>query len=220
MLRIGKDWRQQVAFILILILIPLLIYYLLDFYSKQSSLGIMGPVTQNENDESVYHQIGEFSFIGQNGDEISSIDLQNTIYVANFFFVACPSICPQMTDQIYRVQEEYKDEARVKFISHTVDPVRDSVPILQGYARQYKVDPDKWHLVTGKKEDIYLMARNAYLVTALEGDGGPLDFIHSELLTLVDWNKNIRGQYDGTDPDHVDVLIKDIKKLLKQMPDF
>ena len=184
--------------------------------TKSSNLKVYGEEEVLADGTEVPHTISDFEFIDQKGRSVTQENFEDKIYVANFFFAVCPTICPKMTSQMYRVQEEFSGNDDIALISHSVDPVRDSVPVLAEYALNNSVDPDQWYLVTGDKKAIYQMARNDYLVTAMEGDGGPYDFIHSELLVLVDREKQIRGFYDGTDEKAVDDLINDIYTLLKE----
>ena len=214
-MRIKKILTQS-SFILILLGVPMLAFAIYNvIIGNQDKLGFYGPAEKDANGEIIYHTIPDFSFTNQLGKTVTEKDYQGKVYVANFFFAVCPGICPKMSSQLYRVQEAYKDDSRVRIISHSVDPVRDSVPVLAEYASQYRIDEDKWDLITGDKAEIYKIARNGYMIAALEGDGGPQEFIHSEKLVLIDTRGRIRGYYDGTEEKKVDQLIQDIKELLK-----
>ncbi len=160
------------------------------------------------------HKVGNFSFINHEGKTITQKDLAGKIYVVDYFFTTCHSICPVMTSQMLRIYDEFKNEDRVRFLSHTVDPEIDSVNILAEYAKAKNVDPNRWYFVTGDKKELYDMARQSYYLDAEEGDGGPDDFIHTPNFALIDENKFIRGYYDGTDSAQVNMLINDIKILL------
>lgn len=211
-----KEIIKQWLFIVILIGIPVIAFALYStWYDQNQSLAYYGPTSKDANGEAVYHTIPEFSFTNQLGETVTSKDYEGKVYVANFFFAVCPSICPKMSNQLERVQEYFYKNENVKIISHSVDPVRDSVPVLAAYGEQYNADPSQWMLVTGDKAEIYKIARNGYMISALEGDGGPQDFIHSELFALVDDQGRIRGYYDGTKKEEVDKLMKDIQILLK-----
>lgn len=166
--------------------------------------------------DTVYHTIGDFEFTNQNGEKITSQSLEGKIKVVDFFFVDCQTICPKMSSQMKRVQEKVKTVDEIVLLSHTVNPEADSVPVLKRYATEYGAIDNKWHFLTGNKKDIYDIARKGYLVNALEGDGGPDDFIHTELFVLVDHKNRIRGLYDGTSKEAVDTLIDEIKVLMKQ----
>lgn len=179
--------------------------YLLFQKSTNSELPVLGPEG---------HQVPAFSFVNQNGDTTGSELLQGKIFVADFIFTSCPGICPKMTSEMKRVQEAYAGNENLKLISFTVDPERDSAQALATYMELYDVDPDVWTMYTGNKKKLYQLTRSGFYITAVEGDGGPEDFIHSEKLVLVDTEKRIRGYYDGTDPESVDQLITDIEKLI------
>lgn len=165
--------------------------------------------------DTLYHTVQPFSFINQYHDTVSEKTIENKIYVADFFFATCQSICPKMSSQLVHVQNAFKNDNNVLILSHTVNPSNDTVEVLNGYAQTYGAIKNKWHLLTGNKKTIYDMARYSYLVNALEDDGSAEGFLHSELFILVDAQKRIRGMYDGTDSVAVVKLISDIK-LLKQ----
>ncbi len=164
--------------------------------------------------DTIFHTVQPFSFVNQFNDTVTDMTIDNKIYVADFFFATCQSICPKMSSQLVHVQNAFKDDS-VLILSHTVNPLHDTVEVLQGYAQSYGAIKNKWHFLTGNKKAIYEMARYSYLVNALEEDGTPEGFLHSELFILVDAQKRIRGMYDGTDSVAVAKLISDIR-LLKQ----
>ncbi|MDX1542586.1 MAG: SCO family protein [Christiangramia sp.] len=160
-----------------------------------------------------YHKIADFSLINQNGDTITQDFYKDKIYIADFFFTTCLTICPIMTDHMIKIQEKIKDDEEVLLLSHTVFPVADSVPVLKKYALEKGVIDEKWNLVTGDKKEIYDLARKSYLATKSTGDGGPYDMIHTENFVLVDKERQIRGFYDGTDPEAIEQLMHDLKVL-------
>ncbi len=160
-----------------------------------------------------YHKIGDFSLLNQNGEEITQTDYENKIYVADFFFTTCQTICPIMTGNMKKIQEELKNDQEVLLLSHTVIPETDNVPQLKKYALEKGVDDTKWNLVTGNKKHIYDLARKSYLVAKTDGDGGPYDMIHTENFVLVDKKNRIRGFYDGTKEEEIDRLLEDIEVL-------
>jgi len=162
-----------------------------------------------------YHTIDDFKLINQNGDTITQADYEDKIYVADFFYTTCPTFCPQLTESMKKVQDATKDDDEIKLLSHTVTPEIDSVPVLRNYADENGVIDGKWNLVTGMKKDIYELARKSYCVVKEDGDGGEYDMIHTENLALIDKSKHIRGFYDGTNPEEVEQLLKDIKTLKK-----
>jgi protein SCO1/2 len=166
--------------------------------------------------DTIYHTIPEFKTVNQYGDSIKSINLDDNIYVADFFFTTCPSICPTMHRNMLRVYEEFKDVPDLKIISYTIDPKHDSVAVLKSYADKMGLEGNRWWLLQGKKEEIYKLA-SSYLVTTPAEDAKE-KFIHDGYFILVDKQKRIRGQYDGTQPDSVAKLIADIK-LLKAEPE-
>ena len=168
-----------------------------------------------EGTDTIYHAIQPFSFINQFHDTVTEKVIENKIYVADFFFATCQSICPKMSSQLVHVQTAFKNDKDVLILSHTVNPLHDTVEVLNGYAQSYGAVKNKWHFLTGNKKEIYDLARYSYLVNALEEDGSAEGFLHSELFILVDAQKRIRGFYDGTDSVAVVKLISDIT-LLKQ----
>lgn len=166
--------------------------------------------------DTVYQTIPDFNTVNQYGDSIKSINLDDNIYVADFFFTTCPSICPVMHRNMLKVYEEFKDMPDLKIISYTIDPKHDSVAVLKKYADKLGLEGNRWWLLRGNKEDIYKLSTN-YLVTFPVEDAKE-KFIHDGFFILVDKQKRIRGQYDGTQLDSVAKLIADIK-LLKAEPD-
>ena len=162
-----------------------------------------------------YHKIADFQLQNQNGKTITQNDYKDKIYVADFFFTTCQTICPIMTGHMVEIQEKLKEDQDVLLISHTVLPTADSVPQLKKYAVEKGVDDRKWNLVTGDKKALYDLARKSYLVAKSNGDGGPYDMIHTENFVLVDKKKQIRGFYDGTNPEAIEKLLADIA-ILKQ----
>ncbi|MAZ29135.1 MAG: SCO family protein [Cytophagaceae bacterium] len=170
-------------------------------------------VDTSMRDVKKYHHIADFKLVNQNGDTITQADYDGKIYVADFFFTTCQSICPIMTDHMAKIQEALKNDDKVKLLSHSVTPEIDSVAQLKKYALEKGVDDSKWNLVTGPKKEIYALARKSYLAVKTTGDGGKYDMIHTENFMLIDTKKRIRGYYDGTDSDAIDQLLEDIKTL-------
>lgn len=161
------------------------------------------------------HTVPPFTFVNQDGDTISEQTFANKIYVANFFFTICPSVCPKMTQNLNRIQEAFKDDSEVLLLSHTVMPWVDSVAVLKTYAEEKEIISGKWHLVTGAKEKLYAMGRHGYFVD--EGFGKSVtretDFLHTENILLIDANRHIRGVYNGTLPLEMSRIIEDIERL-------
>lgn len=160
-----------------------------------------------------YHKIKNFSMKNQNGETITQEFYNDKIYVADFFFTTCPTICPIMTENMGYIQEKIKNDSDVLLLSFSVTPEIDSVEQLKKYALEKNVIDSKWNLVTGNKKDIYNLARTSYLVAKTNGDGGKYDMIHTENFVLVDKEKRIRGYYDGTNSEEIDKLLNDIKIL-------
>jgi protein SCO1/2 len=160
-----------------------------------------------------YHTIADFALVNQNGDTITQEDYKDKIYIADFFFTTCLTICPIMTDNMEYVQEQILDDPEVLLLSHSVTPEIDSVARLKEYALEKGVVDTKWNLVTGDKKQIYDLARKSYLAVKTDGDGGPFDMIHTENFILVDKNKRIRGTYDGTKKEEMERLLRDLSVL-------
>lgn len=163
-----------------------------------------------------YHTIAGFALVNHNGDTITGKDYENKIYIADFFFTTCPTICPIMTDNMVKLQEKLKDQNDVLLLSHTVMPEIDSVPVLKAYAEKKGVNDAKWNLVTGDKKQIYDLARKSYLVAKDEPFGGDYDMIHTENFILVDTQKRIRGFYDGTNWEEMEELLEDVAILTSE----
>lgn len=164
-----------------------------------------------------FHRISPFSLIDQQGDTITERSLDGNIYVADFFFTACPGICPKMTSNMAVLQEEFEHIPSVKLLSHSVTPKYDSVSVLQAYAEAKGVNPDKWHLLTGDRDVIYRLGRKDYFVEEDLGEEKDLDeFLHTENFVLIDQNRHIRGIYNGLNRTSVNQLAADIRTLLKE----
>lgn len=159
-----------------------------------------------------YHTIADFSLTNHNGETVTQEDYENKIYIADFFFTTCPTICPIMTKNMAEIQNQLKGDD-VLLLSHSVTPQIDSVAQLKKYALEKGVDDRKWNLVTGDKKQIYELARKSYLAVKTDGDGGPFDMIHTENLILVDKERRIRGFYDGTNQEDVEKLMADLEIL-------
>ncbi len=164
-----------------------------------------------------FHKISSFSLTDQDGLAVTEKTFENKIYVTDFFFTICPGICPKMTDNMYLLQEEFIEDDDVLFLSHSVTPERDSVPVLKAYANDKGVRSGKWHLVTGAQEEIYRLGRLDYFVEEDLGAEKDLDeFLHTENFVLIDKNLHIRGIYNGLNKASIRLLISDIKLLQKE----
>ena len=165
-----------------------------------------------------YHRVANFTLTNQNGKTISQEDYKEKIYVADFFFTTCPTICPVMTKNMVDLQNSFLNDPQVMLLSHSVTPDIDTVAQLKKYALEKGVKDQKWNLVTGNKKEIYQLARKSYLAVKEDGDGGAFDMIHTENFVLVDPDKRIRGFYDGTNLEEIAKLIEDIDELKKEYP--
>ena len=162
---------------------------------------------------SKYHTISDFSFTNQNGKSITQKDYEGKIYVADFFFTSCKSICPKMTTNLVEVQKAFLHNPKVKLLSFSVMPDIDSVSVLKEYAKINGVIDSKWNLVTGDKKAIYAMARKSYLAVKQGKPEELYDMVHTENFVLVDSKRRIRGFYDGTKKEEIQRLIEDINWL-------
>ena len=171
-------------------------------------------ITPNSKEAQSFHKIPDFEFVNQLGDTVTAQTFEDKIYVTDFFFASCPGICPQMTGNMYKLQEAFIKDDDVLFLSHTVTPTQDSVPILKNYAKIHGVIANKWHLVTGDRDAIYNLGRQHYFV---ENDLGEVkdvnDFLHTENFLLIDKDRHIRGIYNGLNSASMQQLITDIKAL-------
>lgn len=197
-----------------------IIYLFYNALQPQKTLKVYSPSMVNEELVAQeiqhirkYHTIADFSLTNQNGKTITQADYEDKIYIADFFFTTCPTICPIMTKNMAAIQAKIIDDPEVLLLSHSVTPQRDSVPQLKKYALEKGVIDTKWNLVTGPKKDIYELARKSYLAVKTDGDGGPFDMIHTENFILVDKEKRIRGYYDGTKKEDIEKLLKDLEIL-------
>nr|WP_299382579.1 SCO family protein [Allomuricauda sp.] len=217
-----RDFLSRFKFfgMVLLALSAVIIYLFYNALKQKKTLPVFQPsmVDQELVDSTLhykkkYHTIANFELINQNGEQITQKQYQDKIYVADFFFTTCPSICPIMTKNMAEIQEEIKDKNDVMLLSHSVTPEIDSVPQLKKYALEKGVDDTKWNLVTGDKKQIYQLARKSYLAVKTDGDGGPFDMIHTENFILVDKEKRIRGFYDGTNKEEIEKLLVDLEIL-------
>lgn len=181
---------------------------------EQEQLPILGEKLI-EGADTIYHTIPDFRFTNQEGQEVTPATFEGKIYVVDFFFVSCPTICPVVKAQMLRVLDAYREEDRLVLLSHTIDPKRDTVERLKKYADNLGVGAPKWHFVTGDKDKLHGIA-SSYFSIAYEDASAPGGFDHSGRLILIDQNKRIRSYCDGTDPESVDQFIKDIAVLLEK----
>jgi protein SCO1/2 len=166
--------------------------------------------------DTVDHTIKEFRFIDQDSNVVTNDTFRDKIYVADFFFTSCRTICPIMKTQMLRVYQAVENDPDVALLSHTLDPEYDTVALLRDYAERLGVKSSKWHFVTGNQDSIYETAQKSYYTTAMEDQTEPDGFVHSGAFLLIDKQRRIRGKYDGTIEDEVNRLIADIAKLRKE----
>lgn len=212
--------RYRLFFIVLTVLSGIIIVLMYQALQPQKRLAIYQPSMVNPDlvDSTLvyvkkYHRIADFKLINQNGDTVTQEQYAQKIYIADFFFTTCPTICPVMTANMVDIQKIIQDDDEVMLLSHSVTPEIDSVPQLKKYALEKGVINAKWNLVTGSKKHIYELARKSYLAVLDDGDGGPYDMIHTENFILVDKERRIRGFYDGTSSEEIAKLLEDLKVL-------
>jgi len=184
--------------------------------SEVAELPILGERYVDDNQDTVYHSIADFAFVNQVGDTIRKEDMAGKVYVADFFFTTCPTICPVMKKEMLRVYEKFKGDPNFRILSHSIDPSHDTQAVLKDYAEKLGVpDAATWNFLTGDQEKIFEIGQTSYLTTTMADNMEPGGFLHSGAFLLVDQQGRIRGVYDGTKTDQVDRLLADIPKLLK-----
>lgn len=187
--------------------------------SSNIDLPIIGPsdfkneLVDNKVNKEQSHFVSDFELINQNGDTITNKDYEDKIYVVDFFFTRCGSICPIMTNNMKKIQDKFLENDNLMLLSISVTPNIDNVATLKKYAKSKGVINSKWNITTGNKKHIYELARKSYFAVLKKGDGGLQDFIHTPNFILIDKKKQIRGIYDGTDDTEIKRVIKDIKTL-------
>lgn len=212
--------KGKFSYYWLLLLIPVLFIGWYFISKKEGSpiryLSYYGPKTYGEVKDTIFHTVPDFEFTDQNNEKVNQQSLKDKIYVTEYFFTTCKSICPVMNDHLTLVYKEFKARKDFLILSHTVDPETDSVQILKEYANQHGVTDERWKFVTGNKKELYELARKGYLLNAEEGNGGAEDFIHTQNFALIDKEHHIRGFYDGTDSLEIVRMIQDIKILLAE----
>lgn len=212
------NFKGKYYWLLVLIPIAFVVWF---FISKEKqkplrTLPYFGNKKMVQPGDTNYHAVKPFMFIDQYNEKVTEEAVKGKIYVADYFFTTCQSICPIMSTELERVYETFSANQDVMILSHTVDPEMDSVHVMLKYAKLHGVSDKRWLFLTGDKKHLYDMARQSYLLNAEEGDGGEEDFIHTQNFALVDKERHIRGFYDGTDSVEVSRLITDIKLLLEE----
>lgn len=219
---------KRILFLIIFIIVGVTFTYLMSKHKVEKSLPIINPIDLNEEmvDPELLrlgngHTIGNFSFLDQNGKTFTQNDVKGKVFVAEYFFTTCLTICPKMNVEMQRVHEAFKKNyTNLQILSFTVNPEIDTVEQLKRYANEHHADAKQWHFLTGEKDKLYDLARKSFFVlkpaeSENQGDVGS-DFIHTNNFVLVDSEMRIRGYYDGTSIKEVDDLISDIKLLLKE----
>ena len=219
-------FKKYIPFFIVLGIISVIIIFL--FYNAlkpKKTLPVYTPSMVNPEmvDSTIQHianindhHIADFSFTNQNGKTITQKDYEGKIYVADFFFTSCKTICPMMTDNMTWLQDQIKNMPEVMLLSHSVTPETDSVPVLKKYALEKGVIDSKWNLVTGNKKDIYYIARKSYLAVKTGRPEELYDMVHTENFVLVDQKRRVRGFYDGTKLEDVQKLLDDINVLIEE----
>lgn len=212
--------KYRIFFIIFFVLSAIILTLFYSALKPSKKLKIFNPADVNPElvDTTVqyvkkYHTIDDFSFTNQNGKTITQKDYEGKIYVADFFFTTCPSICVPMGENMAWLQDQIKDNPNIMLLSYTVMPDIDTPEVLKAYAEEKGVIDSKWNLVTGKKEDIYFIARKSYLAVKTSNSSELYDMVHTENFILVDAKKRIRGFYDGTKLEEVKRLLEDISFL-------
>lgn len=213
-----KGYKKFAIFFSVLCIIVIILIY--NVLNVKQPLPIWSPAKVNEEmvDESIrhvekYHTIADFSLTNQNGETVTQDTYKDKIYIADFFFTTCQTICPIMTDHMYQIQKEIVNDDDVMLLSHSVTPKIDSVAQLRKYANENGVIDRKWNLITGDKKQIYELARKSYLAVKTNGNGDQYDMIHTENFLLIDKKRRVRGFYDGTKTEDIERLLEDIKTL-------
>lgn len=201
-----------------LFLSTIFIFVIITLFSCDNSSRKLPILGEREfiNGDSVYHTIPDFSFVNQDSAVITNKNYEGKIYVTDFFFTTCPTICPVMKKQMLRVYEKYKTNPKVGILSHSIDPRHDSVQVLREYAKRLGISGNMWNFVTGEKSKIYEIGEKSYYVTAGEDSTAAGGIIHSGAFILVDTKRRVRGVYDGTKETDVTKLLKDMDVLLNE----
>lgn len=193
----------------------MIIFFACEQQANSDKLPILGNTIYEEND-TIYHTVADFQLVDQDSSEVTNETFNDQVYVADFFFTSCPTICPKMKAQMSRVYQKFENNDQVAILSHTIDPTYDTVALLKDFSDRLGVKSSKWKFVTGDQDYIYDLAEKSYMSIADQDADAPGGYIHSGAFLLVDKERRIRGVYDGTVPEQVDVLMSDIERLLKE----
>lgn len=184
-------------------------------YLGQHDVQLVQDTDGNDVFDTIYHVVPEYYLTAHDSTEFSNDRVEGKVHVVNFFFTSCPAICPAMIAQMKRLQENTTDIEELTFLSHTIDPRRDSIPRLQEYIAEKELDTQNWFFLYGDKVYVHELGEDGYMINAMEDEAAEGGFLHSEHFILVDREGHVRGLYVGTDTDQVDQLEKDLRKLLK-----
>ena len=216
-----KDYKKFGIFFTVLCVVIVMIIY--SILNVKKPLPIYQPAMVSEElvdstlqHKAKYHRIADFNLVNQNGEIVTQEAYKDKIYVADFFFTTCQTICPIMTDHMYQIQMEIINDDDIMLLSHSVTPQIDTVEQLKKYSKKKGVIDRKWNLVTGDKKQIYELARKSYLAVKTDGSGDEYDMIHTENFMLIDKKRQIRGFYDGTNPEDINRLLEDIETLKEE----
>ncbi len=206
------------AILIAILILPTVAFFILHSGTNNfKKLPFYGPKKVVEGSlDTIYHSIPNFQFTNHLGELINQDDYRGKIYVADFFFTICPTICPKMSTHMLELQKHFYDRADFKLLSHTVDPENDSVEVLYEYSKRVYAQDSVWNFVTGSKEDIYRVAFEGYFANAMEDELAPGGFLHSSNLFLIDREGRIRGIFDGTSTREVESLMDAIQILLRE----
>ncbi len=212
--------NRKFTYYWLLILIPIG-FITWFFLSKKDEapiryLAYYGPKNLLKINDTSYHSVPDFEFTDQYNQKVNKQTVKDKIYVTEYFFTTCKSICPVMNTNLEKIYKEFKNRNDLLILSHTVNPENDSVAVLKQYSDLHGVNDNRWLFLTGSKKALYQLARKGYLLNAEEGNGGEEDFIHTQNFALVDKESHIRGFYDGTDSLEIIRLTQEIKLLLKE----
>ncbi len=186
------------------------------YQNTAKPLPILGPYEVVKGKEEII-QTPDWEFTDQNNELFQANQLDEDIQIFNFFFTSCPTVCPTMNKNVQQVQQVFINDDQIQFVSISVDPEHDQPKQLKAYEEKYSLNPDQWHFLTGDKNEIYLLAKKGYNLSATDSDGGSTNILHSQQVLLIDPNRHIRGIYNGTERDEMARLIQDISKLKKEL---